>query len=1246
LVAGQEAPRITQAIDESRRITLLGNTHPLARPEFDQGAAPDNQPMNRIMLLLQWSPAQEASLRQLLDSQQSKLSPNFHRWIGPLEFGQRFGPSDADIQAVTGWIASHGFTVNHISLGKTIIEFSGNAGQIRSAFSTEMHKYVVDGREHWANASDPQIPEALAPVIVGPVSLNNFDIPAGRTSLSLPQRLKHEEVTSPADTFNSATYAIGPYDFATIYNSLPLWNSIPPIDGTGQTIALAEESDVCTAGSPDFTNPGACGSPARDDLQAFRSRYGLPLTLAAGGQAVQVILNGPNPGLIEPIPSVNPTTPNYESEAILDADVAGGVAKGAQIDLVVSQTTETTAGFALSAEYIVDNNLAPVFSVSFGNCQSNLGSTHSSYFETLWEQAAAQGITVVVSGGDQGSAACDDKTSQEASHGLAVNGIAATPFNVAVGGTDFNDAGKQSTYWKSSGTLSALSYIPEVPWNNSCAAEGISGCNGNPPASSLTVLAGGGGQSNCKVDSYCAKPAWQSGPAVTGFESTDGSRDIPDVSLYAAVGSSSHSAYVICESDMNTNDSPCPPFRFGGGTSAAAPAFAGIMAMVNQYMITQGDAGRQGNANYVLYPLASQQINASTLCDSSEVTSGNACTFYDITERNNSVPCVGGSPNCSTATGDPYGVLVDGSGNLAWSAGPGYDLATGLGSINVTNLVHNWPAVVGTFEPTATTLQLCTGTPQVCVSGGAGGSLAIAHGASVMVNVAVAPTTPGSGTPTGDAALIGTPNTLNNGSGSMSTGASPFVSKNSGTIPLSGGKASITTSYLVGGSYEVTAHYAGDGTFGASDSLEVNLIVTPESSSTSLSMLTDVANQLSASLGSGQTIPYGIPVLLRIAVSGENSLAQAPPTGQLTVTDNGAPLDGGTFALNNEGYAEVQNGLGPVPLLPVGQHSFAASYGGDNSYSSSQTAAATTLVVAPAITSLAVTASPATELAGKNVTLTATVTAPTGTVGGVGIAPTGTVTFFANGTQISGQPSYTPTPGVQSGYGLAENAANLVATLGYSAASTATITASYSGDANYMPSNYTTSPATDSVALTVVPYLISAQNTSTSNPIVIPAPGEQGYETLTVQLGAGTNSLTLACSVGPTTASGSPTCSFSNNTVTKSGTVTLALNTVAPSSALSRPDAPFRLLGAPLSCQAAAMLAIILLAVVSFLRRRYVWLLASVLLLVTLCATCGTTNTQPAGGASSPGTAPGVYTVSAYGLQSGSPPVTVYFQVE
>jgi subtilase family serine protease len=781
--------RITRSVDESDRVFLHDPIHNLARPEFDHGTVPSTQQMNRIMLLLQRSEEQESELREMLDEQQTKASRNYHRWLTPKEFGTRFGPSNADIWAVTNWLTQHGFKVGRVSEGKTVIEFSGTVGQLSEAFRTQIHSYTVEGHDYVANSSEPSVPAALAPVIVGFVSLNNFRATPAVANIHRfgQQGLK----SSPSyTTSNSTTYAVGPYDFATIYNSLPLWNSSPAIDGTGQSIAVVERSDICTSGSPDFGNGKPCGM--RDDILNFRSYFGLPTVLPGGAQPVVVVVNGPNPGIIEPS-SEDSAAPDDEREAILDAEVAGGVARNAQILLVVSQSTEATGGDILSAEYIIDNNLAPVMSVSFLSCEANDGST----FNILWEQAAAQGITVTVSAGDSGSAGCDAKTASAASQGLAVNGIASTPFNVAVGGSDFADANNQGTYWSSSnapGTHeSALSYIPEIPWNNSCAANGFKngGCSSVPSTSSaLTVLAGGGGSSRCPSGvpiSFCAKPPWQGGPVLPAALSADGTRDLPDVVLFSSVNSQSESAYAICISDANSGDHACPPFFFEGGTSASAPAFAGVMALVNQFMASQGEVGRQGNANYVLYALANRQVNAGTECTSSSVSAANSCTFYDITQGYNSVPCVGGSPNCSSATVGTFGELVDSSGNPAWGASIGFDLASGLGSVNVANLVRNWASAVGTFESTTTSLQLCSQGNTNCVSGGSNAVLAIVHGTPINVNITVAPANPGMSSPGGDSALIGLPDTSNNNGGSLSSSASYFSLPAPTLIPISGG---------------------------------------------------------------------------------------------------------------------------------------------------------------------------------------------------------------------------------------------------------------------------------------------------------------------------------------------------------------------------------------------------------------------------------------------------------------------------
>jgi hypothetical protein len=656
IAAGQAAPRVTQAVDPESLIALPGHSYPLARPEYDRGIAPDSLPMKRMLLVLQRAPEQETALRQLLDDQQFSASPNYHKWLTPEQFGHRFGPADADIQAVTGWLKSQGFQVNRVARGRTVIEFSGTAGLVRQALHTEIHKFVVNREEHWANVGDPQIPVALAPVVAGIASLHNFPRKPLYRRLGTFARSKSTGEVRPLFTFTpagqSTLYALGPTDFATIYN-VP---SNP--DGAGQIIAIAAQSDIHLS-----------------DVTEFRQLFGLP------PNNPNIILNGPDPGVVS----------SDEGEAVLDAEWSGAVAKNAVIDLVVSQSTESSAGVDLSAAYIVDNNIAPIASDSYGTCESSLGTGGSAFYNSLWQQAAAQGITVIVAAGDNGSAACDGMSGETAaSFGLAVNGIASTPFNVALGGTDFDDASNPTTYWNATNSpttqASAKSYIPETTWNNSCAASGsLTGCV--PPLASdgSDLAAGGGGPS-----SEYAKPAWQTGIGVPD----DGARDVPDVSLFAGNGNNGN-FYVVCQADANTggNTSSCDlnapylDFQGVGGTSVSAQAFAGIMALVDQ-----NTGGRQGNANYVLYGLAA--LNGAS-CTSSPAAIGNSsCILYDTIVGNNSVACTGGSPNCSNTNPafSQFGILVDPANTSApaWSTTVGYDLATGLGSVNVANLVSNF----------------------------------------------------------------------------------------------------------------------------------------------------------------------------------------------------------------------------------------------------------------------------------------------------------------------------------------------------------------------------------------------------------------------------------------------------------------------------------------------------------------------------------------------------------------------------
>jgi subtilase family serine protease len=409
--------RVTEAVDTQNLVTLRGNVHPLARPEFDQGVAPDDLPMERILLVLQRGADQESALRQLLDDQQVKSSPRYHQWLTPAQFGQQFGPADADIQAVTDWLSAQGFQVAKVSSGRTVIEFSGTAGLVRQVLGTEIHRFRVNGEDYWANTSDPQIPAALAPVVAGFASLNNFPRQPASDVVKPSSRSQPTGEVNPLFTVatNGITrYDLGPMDFAIIYNVLPLWKA--GTDGTGQTIAIVSNSNINI-----------------QDVRDFRNVFGLP------ANDPQIILNGPDPGIT-----------GNENEADLDTQWSGAVAKGATIDLVVSQTTATTNGIELSALYIIDNNLAPVMSTSYGECELFLGAGGNAFYYSIREQGAAQGITMIDSAGDAGSARCDQGTGEVAAeHGLTVRGLASTPFNVAVGGTDFDDVDIWSQYWNS-----------------------------------------------------------------------------------------------------------------------------------------------------------------------------------------------------------------------------------------------------------------------------------------------------------------------------------------------------------------------------------------------------------------------------------------------------------------------------------------------------------------------------------------------------------------------------------------------------------------------------------------------------------------------------------------------------------------------------------------------------------------------------------------------------------------------------
>jgi len=996
----QPAPRqplINQPVMESQLTTLRGNTHPMARPQFDIGAAAPDLPMQRMLLVLKRSPQQDAALQKLLDDQQDKASPNYHKWLTPDEFGVQFGATDQDLQQISGWLQSHGLQVNRITHGRTVIEFSGVEAQVENAMHTSIHKFLVNGEEHWANTSDPQIPAALAPAVAGIVSLHSFYKKPqyhftgvyAKSPVTGNVNLVSPEFTFPdQQSCGGNCFAVAPFDFATIYNLLPLWNS--GIDGTGQSIAIVGRSNINI-----------------QDVRDFRSIFGLAVNDPT------ITLDGFDPGLT-----------GDEIEAAIDVQWSGAAAPQAAINLVVSGSTETSDGVDLSALYIVDRNLAPVMSESFGQCEAALGSAGNQFYRALWEQAASQGISVFVSSGDNGSAGCDFNQGfvpQPAQFGLEVSGLASTPFNVAVGGTDFNDFSNPQTYWNISNDPttqeSAKGYIPETTWNDSCSnaifasigfsTNGETNCNNSQLRGFVSTIGGSGGASSCITGNgtlaSCAggypKPSWQTGSGVPA----DGKRDIPDVSLFASNGFVGN-FYVLCEADLsfagtcNLNQ-PFVTFFGVGGTSVSSPAFAGIMSLVDQQM-----HGRQGNPNFVFYKLAAQQTPSS--CNSS-TGPASTCVFNDVTSGTIAMPCQAGSRNCTVSTpGHQFGILS------GYTATTGYDLATGLGSVNANNLVTKWSTVTSTFRPTLTSLTLTPTTNLI-------------HGQSVTVTGNVAPSS-GTGTPTGDVSLL------------TSTGLSVDG------FTLSGGTISGSTTLLPGGTYTVTAHYPGDGTFGSSNSTPpISVTVGKENSSSQLQLITfDFQGNLISN--NATTAVYGAPVFLRANVLNSAGALCQPnplggsgcPTGNVNLTDNNSPLDGGTFGLNSLGYAEDQ-----VIQLSGGSHSVKVQYPGDGSFNASTTTTAYSITPAPTTIG-----APFVQFGQVSSPFSANVTVQSTSSG---VAPTGTVTFRVNGSAVGGTVSYSSSPG-----SFSNPTASLFASFNSSAsafatAGTYTISASYSGDTNY-----------------------------------------------------------------------------------------------------------------------------------------------------------------------------------------------------
>ncbi len=634
--------RIQQNIEDTEPV-MISAPHSLARPEFDQGRVEGSLRIDRASIVFKLAPAQQADLEKLLAQQQDPHSVTYRKWLTPEQYAARFGMSDSDLAQVSAWLKSQGLTVDGFSRGRTQVFFSGSAAQVESAFHTQFNRYLVNGQTSIANAVEISVPQAIAGMVQGFRGFENFR-PQPRVHAVKPNFTSHQ----------TGNHFVAPGDFATIYN-------VPAaLDGTGQTIAVVGQTQINTS-----------------DIDAFRTAAGLPARTSGNFQ--QVLITGGGTGFND----------GDEVEANLDLEWSNAVAKKATILYVYAGSNSTTKNVFDALQFAIDNNLAPVISISYGNCEANL----TSFVTTLQQeaqQANAQGQTITAASGDAGAGDCEVSTAKTATHGLAVDAPGSVPEVTAIGGTEFtgdaagamtgtapNTTAGATSFWGGTTSTtdnlnSALSYIPEMAWNDTTQSIAAGG----------SLSATGGGKS-----AVFSKPSWQVGTGVPN----DAARDVPDVSLSA---SPNHDGFLICSQSFFAGKTPAVTsctagFRASdgmslaavGGTSVGAPAFAGIVALLNQKTGSHG----LGNINPTLYSLAASTPGA----------------FHDVTTGNNIVPCTQGTTGCPTAAPFQYG----------FSAGTGYDLVTGLGSVDVTNLATAWAGLTPTPDFSVVGLSATASAP-------------------------------------------------------------------------------------------------------------------------------------------------------------------------------------------------------------------------------------------------------------------------------------------------------------------------------------------------------------------------------------------------------------------------------------------------------------------------------------------------------------------------------------------------------
>ncbi|MGO9271557.1 MAG: choice-of-anchor D domain-containing protein [Terriglobia bacterium] len=702
-------------IDENELVTLAGNTRPEATEANDRGPVSDSFPLLHRLLQLRRTPQQEQVVDQFMDQLYDPKSPNFRHWVTAQEFGRRYGLPAEEIDLITGWLKAQGFVVNVVYPSHMLLDFSGNAGLVERAFHTEIHYLEVDGEKHFANMSDPKIPAMLAPMVAGVVTLHDFK--------AYPQSAKR--VGGP-DFNTGGMYEVAPADLATIYNFNQLFTFTVPITGLGYGVTVVEDSDMYST----------------NDYYAYRGTFGLQgYYVPPAGELI--VINPPPPSGTNNCS--DPGANGNQGEATLDVEMVAQAAPSALVTLASCADTIAYGFFTATLNLINSTNPPQIISMSYGVPETTLGSSTNMAINMAYQQGAAEGVSIFVASGDNSASGdrCPVQSgcgnpANAALHDITVNGFASTPYNVAVGATDFEDTfyGENSTYWSGSNTStgeSALSYVPEIPMADSCGGYliaywfGYSGigygssgfCNSSTALSDgfVNTWGTGGGPSNCatgaspdgSASGTCAgypKPSWQS---VYG-NPNDGVRDVPDVVMFGAVPVNGYNSvwahdYVYCDSAPPPEGNGAPCLGGVGGTSASTPVVAGITAL----LIQSSGGVSWGNMAPAFYEAARLEYGSSgsTGCTSSNGnTVDSNCVFYDIAQGDTGVPCQTSitTNDCYLPSGT-YGGLSTSTSSFqnAYGSEPGWDFGTGIGSINAYNLVEELSPPILSLTPQETT---------------------------------------------------------------------------------------------------------------------------------------------------------------------------------------------------------------------------------------------------------------------------------------------------------------------------------------------------------------------------------------------------------------------------------------------------------------------------------------------------------------------------------------------------------------